>query len=48
MIDHGNDPQFAEPVIDSLKEQKMRELENVREALKKKRANQSISIQYVS
>ena len=48
--DHGNDPQFAEPIIDSLKEQKLRELDNLRELLKKRQqqASKSINIQIIS
>ncbi len=48
--DYGKDPQFEEPVIDSLKEQKMKELENLREVLVKRRAqaNQSIKIKVIN
>lgn len=48
--DYGKDPQYEEPVIDALKEQKMKELENLREILVKRRsqANESIRIQIIS
>ena len=50
--DHGNDPQFAEPIIDSLKEQKLRELDNLRELLRKRQqqqsASKSVNIQIIS
>jgi hypothetical protein len=48
--DYGKDPQFEEPIIDTLKEQKMKELENLRELLNKRRAqsNQSIKVQIIS
>lgn len=48
--DYGKDPQFEEPIIDSLKEQKMKELDNLREILVKRRsqANQSIKIQVIN
>ena len=50
MIYHGNDPQFAEPIIDSLKEQKMRDLDNLREVLRKRQQQtaKSINIQIMS
>jgi hypothetical protein len=49
MIDHGNDPQFAEPVIDAIKDQKMREYDNLREILKRKRSeNKLIQVQIIS
>ncbi len=38
MEDYGKGYQFEEPVIDILKEQKMRELENIREVLQKRRS----------
>jgi len=48
--DYGKDPQFEESIIDSLKDQKMKELENLREILTKRRAqtNQSIKIQIIN
>jgi hypothetical protein len=48
--DYGKDPQFEEPIIDSLKEQKMKELESLREILNKRRnqSTQSIKIQVIS
>ena len=48
--DYGADPQFEEPIVDSLKEQKMKELENLREILKKRRSqsNQPIQIQIIN
>lgn len=39
--DYGKGHQFEEPVIDILKEQKMRELDNIREVLKKRRSQVS-------
>lgn len=50
MEDYGKDPQFEEPIIDSLKEQKMKELESLREILNKRRnqSTQSIKIQVIS
>ena len=42
--DYGKDPQFEEPIIDNLRDQKMRELENLRELLIKRRSQQSQSI----
>lgn len=38
MEDYGKGHQYEEPVIDVLKEQKMRELENLRELLVKRRS----------
>jgi hypothetical protein len=48
--DYGKDPQFEEPVIDSLKEQKMKELESLREILNKRRQqnNESIKVQIIN
>jgi hypothetical protein len=48
--DYGRDPQFEEPVIDSLRDQKMKELDNLREILNKRRAqsNDSIKVQIIS
>jgi hypothetical protein len=48
--DYGRDPQFEEPVIDALRDQKMKELENLREVLNKRRAqnNDSIKVQIIS
>lgn len=48
--DYGKDLQFEEPVIDTLKEQKMKELESLREVLNKRRSqsNQSIKIQIIN
>ncbi len=50
MEDYGKDPQFEESVIDTLKEQKMKELESLREILNKRRSqsNQSVKIQVIS
>lgn len=50
MEDYGKGHQFEEPVIDVLKEQKMRELENLRELLKKRRAqtNETTKFQIVN
>ena len=48
--DYGKDPQFDEPVVDTLKEQKMKDLESLREILNKRRsqANQSIKVQIIN
>jgi hypothetical protein len=47
--DYANDPQYAEPVIDSLKEQKMRELESLRDLMKRRNAeSQSIKMHIIS
>ncbi len=48
--DYGKDPQYDEHVIDTLKEQKMKELDNLREVLNKRRSqsNQSIKIQIIN
>jgi hypothetical protein len=50
MEDFGKDPQFEEPVVDSLKEQKLRELESLREIMKKRRtqSSQAIKIQIIN
>ena len=50
MEDFGRDPQFEEPVIDALRDQKMKELESLREILNKRRiqANQAIKIQIIN
>ena len=48
--DYGKDPQFEEAVIDTLKEQKMKELESLREILAKRRAqnNELIKVHVIS
>jgi hypothetical protein len=50
LTDHGNDPQYAEPLIDALKEQKAKELENLRELLNKNRKqnNEYGNVQIIS
>jgi predicted phosphoribosyltransferase len=48
--DYGKDAKFQEQIIDTLKEQKMQELESLREILGKRRsqANDSIKIKIIN
>lgn len=47
--DYGRDPQFEESSVDILREQKMKELENLREILVKRRQNtETTSIQILN
>jgi len=50
LIDYGNEKDYAEPLIDTLKDQKMRELETVRESMKKRRSQEkdAVNIQIIS
>lgn len=50
MIDYGNEKDYAEPVIDTLKDQKMRELETLRESMKKRKTQEkdAVNIQIIS
>ena len=50
MVDYGTDKAYSEPVIDALKERKMRDLDVLRESMRKQREqeNESLNIQIIS